>query len=177
MPVAFTPHLYEIHGNVFYMHCEDESQEHSKTFYKAPKDVKDKLNTVPKCTECGKNMKPHSMFFTEAYSEHYYRKETVDEYYKDADCLIVVGTALATSYAKRMVVDFLNEEKLVIEVNMEPCVEVGRTLQLIGKSEVILPKLFDVYHGIEQKEESKEESKEITKAKIEVKPVKPKAVL
>jgi len=24
VPVAFTPHLYEVHGNVFYMHCEDE---------------------------------------------------------------------------------------------------------------------------------------------------------
>ena len=23
--VAFTPHVYEIHGNVYYMHCSDES--------------------------------------------------------------------------------------------------------------------------------------------------------
>lgn len=39
-------------------------------------------------------MKPHSMFFDESYNEHYYRKTTVDEYLTDADCLIVVGTAL-----------------------------------------------------------------------------------
>jgi hypothetical protein len=24
IPSAFTPHVYEIHGNSFYMHCSDE---------------------------------------------------------------------------------------------------------------------------------------------------------
>lgn len=24
IPVAFTPHVYEVHGNSFYMHCSDE---------------------------------------------------------------------------------------------------------------------------------------------------------
>jgi hypothetical protein len=24
IPAAFTPHMYEIHGNSFYMHCSDE---------------------------------------------------------------------------------------------------------------------------------------------------------
>jgi len=70
-------------------------------------------------------MKPHSMFFDESYSEHYYRKKTVDKSLDESDCLIVIGTALATSYAARIVGQFLNEEKPVIEVNMEPCVPVG----------------------------------------------------
>ena len=34
--VAFTPHVYEIHGNVRYMHCSDEEQGHSLKFFKAP---------------------------------------------------------------------------------------------------------------------------------------------
>jgi NAD-dependent deacetylase len=112
IPCAFTPHLYEIHGNVFYMHCSDEEVEHSKIFYRCPKlvDVKDKTNHVPRCKECDKPMKPHSMFFDESYSEHYYRKETVDEFYKDADCLIVVGTALATTFALKIVVELLARE-------------------------------------------------------------------
>jgi len=33
---AFTPFVYEIHGNVHYMHCSDETQDHSRKFYKAP---------------------------------------------------------------------------------------------------------------------------------------------
>jgi NAD-dependent SIR2 family protein deacetylase len=33
VPKAFTPHVYEIHGNSFYMHCSNENEEHSKLFY------------------------------------------------------------------------------------------------------------------------------------------------
>ena len=33
---AFTPHIYEIHGNVHYMHCSDECEEHSRTFMPGP---------------------------------------------------------------------------------------------------------------------------------------------
>lgn len=144
VPLAFSPHLYEVHGNVFYMHCEDEEQDHSKIFYRAPplEEVKDRQNHIPKCQECGKNMKPHSMFFDEAYSEHYYRKETCDKYMEEADALIVIGTALQTTYALRMVVDMLAKEAPVLEMNMEPCIEVGHVYHVIGKSEETLPKLF-----------------------------------
>ena len=55
---------------------------------------------VPKCSECQAPMKPHSMFFDEAYSEHYYRKDSVDSFVEQADVLVVVGTALATTMAK-----------------------------------------------------------------------------
>ena len=105
--VAFTPHVYEIHGSVLYMHCEAEEEEHSSKFFKAPSladaekfteesksDDVSEQTLVPKCEVCGKNMKPHSMFFDESYSERYYRYETVQGFVKDADCLIVVGTAL-----------------------------------------------------------------------------------
>ena len=58
---------------------------------------------VPKCAECGANMKPHCMFFDEAYSEHYYRERSVSGFLDESDCLIVVGTALETSFAARIV--------------------------------------------------------------------------
>lgn len=102
IPLAFTPHLYEIHGNAFYMHCSNEDQDHSTVFFRCPnlEEIPDRKNHVPRCNVCSSPMKPHSMFFDEAYSEHYYRQKTVDDFWFDADCLIVVGTALATSYAK-----------------------------------------------------------------------------
>ena len=152
--------MYALHGNTFYMHCQDEEQEHSKVFYRCPKldDVKDIKNHVPKCSECGKNMKPHSMFFDEAYSEHYYRKETITEFYTECDVLIVVGTALETNFAKKMVVETLAREVPVIEVNMEPCVPVGHTYQVKGKAEETLPGIFAGFYGVEV-ESKKEESK------------------
>ena len=63
-----------------------------------------------------------------------------------ADCLIVIGTALATSYAARIVGNFLSEEKAVIEINLEPCVKVGHTCQVVGKCEEVLPKMFAAYY-------------------------------
>jgi NAD-dependent SIR2 family protein deacetylase len=34
--LAFNPHIYELHGNALYMHCSDESQDHSCILVKAP---------------------------------------------------------------------------------------------------------------------------------------------
>jgi NAD-dependent SIR2 family protein deacetylase len=164
--VAYTPHVYAVHGNTFYMHCKDEEEECSKTFYKCPKgeEVKDKTNHVPKCKECGKDMKPHSMFFDENYSEHYYRKESIEEFYKECDAMIVVGTALETTFALKMVTETLAREVPVIEVNMEPCIEVGHTYQVAGKAEESLPAIFNTYYsdlGVKAvKNKSKEESKQ-----------------
>jgi len=128
---AFTPHVYEIHGNVFYMHCSDEEADHSRSFYRCPslKEVgKNKKDYVPKCKECKKDMKPHCMFFDEAYSEHYYRKETVEKFIEDSDCLVVVGTALATHFAKQTVAGYLEKELPVIEINLESAINVGNNL-------------------------------------------------
>ena len=33
---AFTPYVYEIHGNVRYMHCNNEAEECSKLMVKTP---------------------------------------------------------------------------------------------------------------------------------------------
>ena len=100
---AFQPHVYEIHGNMNFMHCSNEDAEHSQTLMRVPSleefdqafaAAENKFDMVPKCPECGAPMKPHCMFFDEAYSEHYYRKDTVMSYLNSSDCLIVVGTAL-----------------------------------------------------------------------------------
>ena len=107
MPLAFTPHVYAMHGSIPFMHCnEEETCQDSKTFYPVPKlsEIPDKANHVPKCEACGGNMKPHGMFFDEMYSEHYYRYDTITNYCDDADALIVIGTTLETSFARNIVI-------------------------------------------------------------------------
>ena len=64
-------------------------------------------------------MHAHCMCFDERYSEHYYRKDTVEGFMREADCLIVVGTHLETGFASKIVSHFLEEELTVIEVNLE----------------------------------------------------------
>jgi NAD-dependent SIR2 family protein deacetylase len=147
-PAAFTPHVYAMHGNVLWMHCNDTDQDHSKNFYPAPKliEVKDYKNHVPKCSECGKDMEPHSMFFDESYNEHYYRKETIDQFRAECDAVIVVGTALETNFARTICVEHLENEKLLIEVNPNPVIHVGNTYQLIGYSDEALPRMFNAFY-------------------------------
>lgn len=88
------------------------------------------------------------MFFDEAYSEHYYRKDTVKEFVEGSDCLIVVGTALATNLAKMIVGEFLNKELPVIEVNLESAINRGNNIQVLEKSETALPALFKEYYRL-----------------------------
>ena len=44
VPAAFTPHVYAMHGNVAWMHCNNEECVEAKKFYRVPslKEVKDK---------------------------------------------------------------------------------------------------------------------------------------
>ena len=145
MPLAFTPHVYAIHGNVNFMHCSDEERKHSKDFKPCP--VAAHPKQVPKCEQCSLEMKPHGMFFDEAYSEHYYRSLTVSDFYQQCDALIVVGTALETSMAKCMVESCCLRGVPVIEVNLRPCIDRGATVhRLSGQSEITLPLLFDSYY-------------------------------
>ena len=75
-------------------------------------------------------MKPHAMFFDESYNEHYYKHDTT-KILEDTktDCLIVVGTALATSGARSFVFNTLNKDVIpVIEMNLEPQCDVGFSL-------------------------------------------------
>ena len=135
--LAFLPHVYEIHGNVRYMHCSDEEADCSKKFYAGPTlnefrayeasqaNDKVKKTLVPSCNECGKIMKPHCMFFDEAYNEHYYRYDTILDFCNDADCLVVIGTALATTGANNIVKSFIVREQPVIEVNLESAIKRG----------------------------------------------------
>lgn len=86
------------------------------------------------------------MFFDESYNEHYYRKETIDAFREDCDALIVIGTALETTFAKTICVEHLKEEKLLIEINPNPCINVGHTYTLIGYSEEALPRMFNAFY-------------------------------
>ena len=147
---AFTPHVYEVHGNVKYMHCSNEDEDHSKLFYLGPSHSKVEPNHVPLCTHCSAPMKPHCMFFDECYSEYYYRERTVSAFLEDKmDCLIVIGTALATGLARRIVNIALDKIQCpVIEVNIESSINRGFNLQVLEKSEIALNTMFNEYYKL-----------------------------
>ena len=95
-------------------------------------------------------MKPHAMFFDESYNEHYYRHATtLNIEATQTDCLIVVGTALATSGARTYVFNTLNKNEIpVIELNLEPQCDVGFALQVTEKCETALNGLFNEFYRL-----------------------------
>ena len=68
------------------------------------------------------------MFFDENYSNHYYRVGFVKDFVGESDCLIVIGTALATNLADMIVNSFLNRELPVIEINLESAINRGNNI-------------------------------------------------
>ena len=73
-------------------------------------------------------MKPHCLFFDEVYNEDHYRRDTVMKFVEQSDCLLVVGTTLATKLAKNIVVAFINKELPVIEINLESSIHRGNNI-------------------------------------------------
>jgi NAD-dependent deacetylase len=65
-------------------------------------------------------MRPHVLFFDEAYNEEFYRKETVMKKIEEFDILFVVGTMLETNLALKIVENFASKNKIIIEINPEP---------------------------------------------------------
>ena len=90
---AFTDGVIELHGNTRFMRCIDFC---SQRWLLAPRRTEvSQAGSLPRCEDCDKVMKPHSMCFDEAYSERFYQSNTVSNFLETkCDGLIVIGTAL-----------------------------------------------------------------------------------
>ena len=65
----------------------------------------------------------------------------------------MVGTALATSGARSFVFNTLkDDDKPVIEINLEPQCTVGYSFNVIEKSETALNSLFEEYYKLAEAE-------------------------
>ena len=123
------------------------------------------------------------MFFDECYSEHYYRINTVNDFVEESDCLIVVGTALATNLALQIVNIFRYRGLPIIEINLESAINKGNNIQVLQGSETALPEMFQEYYRLKaqsqqvQQEPVEEEKKlEEEVKKLEEEEKKPEEV-
>ena len=154
---GFTDHVYEIHGNLRYVRWYDEWDQ---LLYYTPPKSDDPDQIIPKCTKCGSKMRPNVLWFDESYTEELHRVKTVSNFLPSkedkegteenpkVDALIVVGTALATTLANKIVNTWLLHDILTIEVNLEPVCEEGHVIQVLTKSEISLPQMIDRHNFI-----------------------------
>ena len=73
-------------------------------------------------------MKPHVLLWDETIDEVQYKTNTVREFTKKSDCLIVVGSDLETEKGKRIVNSMLRRNVPVIEVNPKSVIKKGKNI-------------------------------------------------
>lgn len=149
--------VYEIHGSSYYMRCDNDC---TTSLFAAP-EVGCADNFVPKCPNCQGTARymgffhviyiigrPHTLFFDESYEEEYYRGQSLMKQINSMDCLLVVGTALETYLACKIVNEAVKSNKLIIEVNPQPRIQNGNVKHFIGNAEEFIPTLCEGYQKI-----------------------------
>jgi NAD-dependent SIR2 family protein deacetylase len=58
---------------------------------------------------------------------------------KNCDCLVVIGTKLETGLSASIVTSCVKNDTLIIEINPEPCIEIGNTFTLECFAEDAVP--------------------------------------
>ena len=60
----------------------------------------------------------------------------------------MIGTALATGFASKIVKNFLKKELPVIEINIVSAINRGFNIQVLEESEISLPAFFSEYYHL-----------------------------
>lgn len=151
---AFTDHVVEIDGNMEFMRCSNSDKAPCcNRFYKSPNYSEVFESHVPKCKDCGKNMKIHAISYDDKYDEAHWRIDTVKNLVKDADALIVLGSALE-GFLARLVVSQMQAKKTapIIEISEKSSIDTGFLIRVNDKE--ALRKLYKETHRLKTYYES-----------------------
>ena len=140
----FYQNVVEIQGNARFMQCAtdlcdskyyacpsaEECQEKQTNAFVFENELGEveKVLDVPRCAKCGNVMKPHILLWDEHINEAKYRTDSVRNFTKMADCLIVVGSELETEKGIRIINSCLRKNIPVIEVNKTCVIKKGHNI-------------------------------------------------
>ncbi len=150
---------YQIHGNIFFMRCVHDC---SSKIYPLPKDLtgKEKGEDITeeerqllKCPDCGKNTRPHVLWFDEAYNEKHYHFHSSLAAAAETELLLIVGTAGATNLPNQVAWEVKNHNAIMIDINIEEnpftnlALSVERGFFLKQASGTALPSIMEVFRS------------------------------
>lgn len=114
-----------IHGDHDFVRCGDEC---SSELYPFPSTIqlknRDKNQLTEKeieklkCPQCGKDLRPHVLWFDEYYNEKYFKKETVLRISKESGILFILGTSGETTLPQMIAKNVLAKSGMVVEINI-----------------------------------------------------------
>ena len=130
---AGSVNVQEIHGTIRRNYCISCGKEYDENY------ILDSKDPVPKCTECGKTVRPDVTLYGEFLPEKAYQ-ESIDMIRK-ADCLIIGGTSLEVGSAaqlahmyhgKHMVIINKSKTRLEGKADLVFHDSIGKVLSSIG---------------------------------------------
>lgn len=116
---------WQIHGNIFFMRCLSECK---SRIYPLPLEIDgknkgDKLTEqdrgLLKCPDCSGPVRPHVLWFDEAYNEAYYGLYSCLKAAHETGLLVVVGTSGVTNLPNQIVRQVFQNSKPIIDINIE----------------------------------------------------------
>ena len=142
--------VLEIHGNLKFVRCIDSDCSVSLIPIDSVKEKKGGSGAIesnelkiPTCSQCGKPLRPHVLWFDECYREDLYSNEKAMEIVQNCDLLLVIGTTFATSLPRRILHTVAKREISVIDINPIPntSVKIAPLQQLVLSADKCLPRL------------------------------------
>ncbi len=120
-----TERTFQIHGNIFFVHCSELCRQ---KIYPMPVGITGKAKHEPltkeqwrllQCPDCGGLLRPHVLWFDEAYNETFYRFASSLAAARNTALLIVVGTSGATNLPNQVAAEVYHHGGIIIDINIE----------------------------------------------------------
>jgi NAD-dependent SIR2 family protein deacetylase len=113
------------------------------------------LSEPPTCPSCGNIVEPQALLFDEGYHSHdYYEFIRMEEWLRDAEVIVFVGTSFAVRLPEATLEHARSTGKPVYNFNTYDMLEPSRTLNasnIRGKAEVTLPLLLQEVDDLQSK--------------------------
>lgn len=122
--------LVEAHGSFYQSHCLEPAC-HREYSFEWLKEKIQNTNEIPKCTSCGKVVKPDIVFFGEQLPKKFFELLPTD--FKSCELLIVIGTSL-TVRPFASLVQLVTDETPRLMINLTKFETASRMDRLIGVS-------------------------------------------
>ena len=144
--------IYEIHGNIMYVRCDKCSVQNKELSKEDFSSYVDMLNMSHKiyCPNCEGLLRPHIMFFDEFYDQVFNQYEAVSTFAKEADMVVVIGTALETGMANGIVQKAVEAQKSIIEINTQCQVRKKKAMWVEKEAEGVLQLVRDQLKGVKK---------------------------
>ncbi|KAL4460340.1 hypothetical protein ABPG74_000091 [Tetrahymena malaccensis] len=135
---------FQIHGNINFIRCSNDQckNKNKSEFLNSYGPIYDLKN----CPECQSLMRPHIKFDDEETDENIYNVDWIKSKVNQLDCLVLVGLnedEKNEPFYKELIQKSIEYGILIIEISLQPSLEIGHIKQLIGYPQEMIMFLRD----------------------------------